>query len=364
MAVGFPTKTTYANGDVFSASDINDTNGTLNLVNPATTGTVQSNPVINSCFDIWQRGTSFTSAGYTADRWYALREGFVAGLTVSRQATNDTTNLPFIQYCARVQRDSGNTGTQLVWFSNSFETSNSIPFAGKTVTLSFYARAGANYSSASSALGVRLYSGTGTDQNIVSGYTGGALPIDTTVTLTTTWQRFSITTAAAVASTATELAIRLAFTPSGTAGAADFFETTGVQIDIGSVALPVRRNGATIQGELAACQRYYYRIAGQSSLVLLANTFARSTTTMYGVMKHPVTMRGTPTFGTSSVNTTDFTIMYGGSDVTVQTMGNLVPNNTSVGLATGGSGFTLGQGGLAYISANATSAWIDLSAEL
>ena len=32
MAVGFPTKTTYANGDVFSASDINDTNGTLNLI--------------------------------------------------------------------------------------------------------------------------------------------------------------------------------------------------------------------------------------------------------------------------------------------------------------------------------------------
>jgi hypothetical protein len=30
MAVGFPAKTTYANGDVFSASDINDTNGTLN----------------------------------------------------------------------------------------------------------------------------------------------------------------------------------------------------------------------------------------------------------------------------------------------------------------------------------------------
>lgn len=32
MAVGFPAKTTYANGDVFSASDINDTNGTLNLI--------------------------------------------------------------------------------------------------------------------------------------------------------------------------------------------------------------------------------------------------------------------------------------------------------------------------------------------
>lgn len=34
MAAGFPTKVTYANGDVFNASDINDTNGTLNYIDP------------------------------------------------------------------------------------------------------------------------------------------------------------------------------------------------------------------------------------------------------------------------------------------------------------------------------------------
>jgi hypothetical protein len=34
MAAGWPTKVTYANGDVFSASDINDTNGTLNYIDP------------------------------------------------------------------------------------------------------------------------------------------------------------------------------------------------------------------------------------------------------------------------------------------------------------------------------------------
>jgi hypothetical protein len=34
MAAGWPTKVTYANGDVFSAGDINDTNGTLNYINP------------------------------------------------------------------------------------------------------------------------------------------------------------------------------------------------------------------------------------------------------------------------------------------------------------------------------------------
>jgi hypothetical protein len=34
MAAGWPTDVSYVDGDVFSASDINDTNGTLNYINP------------------------------------------------------------------------------------------------------------------------------------------------------------------------------------------------------------------------------------------------------------------------------------------------------------------------------------------
>jgi hypothetical protein len=48
MAVGFPAKTTYANGDVFSASDINDTNGTLNLLNPTDKGSIVSASAANT----------------------------------------------------------------------------------------------------------------------------------------------------------------------------------------------------------------------------------------------------------------------------------------------------------------------------
>ena len=38
MAVGFPLKTSYVNGDVYSASDVNDTNGTVNLIKPTAKG--------------------------------------------------------------------------------------------------------------------------------------------------------------------------------------------------------------------------------------------------------------------------------------------------------------------------------------
>lgn len=48
MAVGFPTKVTYANGDVFSSSDVNDTNGTLNLLNPTAKGSLVSASAANT----------------------------------------------------------------------------------------------------------------------------------------------------------------------------------------------------------------------------------------------------------------------------------------------------------------------------
>ena len=249
-----------------------------------------SNPVLNSAMQIAQRGTSFAvnAAAYTLDRWQALRG--VAGLTVSQQLTSDTTNLPFIQYCARIQRDVSNTSTAAYYFANSFESINSRPFAGKTVTLSFYARAGANNSGTLSA---QLFSGTGTDQNILGTYTGSVTVINQQPTLTTTWQRFTYT--ASVGATATELAQRFEYAPVGTAGAADYFEVTGVQIDIGSVALPFRTNGGTFQGELAAAQRYYYRMTGGQAYSTFGTAIANGTTAALALVPFMVQMRTAPT---------------------------------------------------------------------
>jgi hypothetical protein len=254
-----------------------------------------SNPVLNSAFQVWQRGTSvaITSANtYTADRFIASANTSGAG-TVSQQVTGDTTNLPSIQYCARFQRTAANTATGIHYFVQPIETINSIPFVGKTVTLSFYARKGANYSATSNALSANLISGTGTDQSYLVAWTGGATVATTSATLTSTWQRFTVS--GTVATSATQLAVSFQFTPTGTAGAADYYEVTGVQIDVGSVALPFRTYAATIQGELAACQRYYYRINSSTGFASIGLGQAYSTTAASVSVPFPVQMRVVPT---------------------------------------------------------------------
>lgn len=328
-----------------------------------TAGTVQANPVLNSAMQVWQRSTSVAVAAntvaYTADRWQIIA-GVSQATTVSRQATNDTTNLPNIQYCARVQRNSGQTGTSTNAIYNVFESINSIPYAGKNVTISFYARAGANYSPTSNILIARLLTGTGTDQNpLTGGFTGSSFVIDQNATLTTTWQRFTYT--GTVGTTATQLAIGFAYNWTGTAGTNDYFEVTGVQLDIGSVALPFRTYSGTIQGELAACQRYYWRANAGSSTQSFGTGASYATTTAFINVQNPVSMRVAPTsieYSTLAINSNAFnaqavtalTLDYQG------TYSNLIKATVAANL-TAGSGAVLFANG-------STSAYIGFSAEL
>jgi hypothetical protein len=250
------------------------------------------NAILNSSYDVWQRGTSISNFGffqlYTADRWAFNSSN--SGRTISRQVTNDTTNLPDVQFCARLQRDSGNADGTLLAFSQSIETSNSIPFAGKAITFSFYARRGANYSATSNLLEAAVFSGTGTDQSVISGFTGQTTVASSVNTLTTTWQRFTIS--GTVPASNRQLAVRFVGTPTGTAGANDWFEVTGVQLEAGSVATPFTRAATTLQGELAACQRYYYRSSGPTFAVH-GQSQAYSTTQTVVFVPLPVPMRTT-----------------------------------------------------------------------
>jgi hypothetical protein len=321
------------------------------------------NFIINGGFDMWQRGTSFSAAantsGYYADRWMCDTNPNQAS-TFSRQVTGDTTNLPNIQYCIRFQRNSGQTGTNIQQLVTSLETVNSIPLAGRTVTLSFYARAGANYSPTSNALVYRLSTGTGTDQNALTvGYTGLVNAINETATLTTTWQRFTAT--ATIATNATEAAVTFRYSPTGTAGANDYFEVTGVQVEVGSVATQFSRAAGTIQGELAACQRYYERINATSIYAGFGSGFCNGTTTGQIFLNYQTTKRTQPSGAVSAAG--DFLVTITGDNKTVSGVSFDQFANNGVYMSFTVTGLTAGQGCVVR-SNNKTTSYIELSSEL
>jgi hypothetical protein len=351
--------TVGANDTVLTADSTTATGLKWATASAGSTNVAGKNVVLNSNFSVWQRGTSIacSTTAYTADRWQGYRA--VAGATVSRQVTNDTTNLPNIQYCARVQRDSGNTSTTQIFFAQSFETVNSIPMVGKTVTLSFYARAGANYSEATSSLGARVVFGTGTDQNVVTSYTGANNFINGSATLTTTWQRFTFS--AAVGTTATELGIYFFNAPVGTAGANDYYEITGVQLEIASSASAYSPNTSTYQAELAACQRYYFRIS--SSVAADMCQGQGYGTTGVGYAHWPkTTMRVAPTAIEYTTLMTNY-IGVAAYNITAITLNGTGSNTNTLSFnATHASGIT--QGVIYTMSAQASGGYFGYTAEL
>ena len=363
-------------GDSIDASLVDLKGGTTGQVLAKTTGTdmdftwttpaagssyvAGKNFIINGGMDIWQRGTSiaFTSTRlYTTDRFQALQASG-GNCTVSRQATGDTTNLPNIQYAARVGRDNGTTQTGAVYFAQTIETINSIPLAGQTVTVSFYARKGANFSATSDILNLVVATGTGTNENILAGFTGSATPISTTKTLTATWQKFSAS--ATLASTTTEIGFYVYYNPTGTAGAADYLEITGVQLEEAASASDFSRAGGTIALELAACQRYFVNFGGSATYEHFCAGFAKNTTGTIHALSFPVEMRVAPTASVSAVG--NFEVFAGVSTATCTnvTFGFIGKKTTSI------EGTTTGLTALAgtVLLSNTTNARLIFSAEL
>jgi hypothetical protein len=215
-------------------------------------GGAATNAIINGAFEIWQRGTSFTSNtnAFTADRF--ITSPGVDGTATSTRETFTPGAAPLAgveaEYYLKINQTTEGTDTfNLQQFIEDVRT-----FAGQTVTVSFYARVSTGTHVITPELVQRFGS-------------GGSSPIVTdngTVTADTNWQRFSITMAVPSISGKTigagsSLQFRLGV---GTA-TVKAYEYWGIQVEAGSVATPFRRNANSLQGELAACQRYYEEVA-------------------------------------------------------------------------------------------------------
>lgn len=323
------------------------------------------NKILNSDFSIWQRGTTFSnpaSLAYTADRFAIFYDGTGATRTISQQTfTPGTAPVSgyegkfFYRYAVSVA-GSGNTANLLRQYIEDVRT-----FAGQTVTVSFWAKAG-------SSLTIPT---VGFTQNFGTGGSPSA-GVDTTiassVAVTTSWQRFTYSVAVPSISgktlgTAGNDALELRFfLPSG---ASTFtFDIWGVQVEAGSTATAFQTATGTIQGELAACQRYYVRLtAGTDNYNPLTGIGgAVSTTSIALTLQPPVTMRT----GATSIDYASLSV-YGGAS---GGFGFLSVSSLALNRATGGmvelsatvSGATAG--GFYRLQPNNAAGYVGVNAEL
>ena len=312
------------------------------------------NVIINGAFDVWQRGTSFSASGYTADRWTG---DFVTGAgTVSQQA--------FPPGAAPVQGYEGTyflrravtTGAQFSSLIHRIEDVRT--FAGQTVTLSFWAKG----TGPTGGYSVNLL------QNFGSGGSAQTNLADQYLTLTSSWTRYSFTFTLGSISGKTIgansfLWLSIYQTLSNTS--ASTLDIWGVQLEAGSVATPFRRNANSIQGELAACQRYYWRQTSASAsdgYYGFATGFANSTTSAWVSPFFPVQMRVAPSFGSSAAST--FQMFNNGGIVNATSLAlgrsGVISATINVGAASG----LVANAGLTFESRNTASAYLEFSAEL
>lgn len=230
---------------------------------------LSQNYIINGAFDIWQRGTSFSSAGYTADRWAIVA---ASGQTVSvSQQTFTPGSAPVAgyegTYFSRLLWSGTPSGT--FWFTQRVEDVRT--FAGQTATLSFWAKATSNTSVFTPMI----------EQNFGSGGSAGVSVTSSAINITTSWQRFTATfSVPSIAGKTIGANSYLDVRPlnGGSSVAGNSIDIWGVQLEAGSNATPFRRNSPSIQAELAACHRYYKRWTSYASGYVITQGWTASTT--------------------------------------------------------------------------------------
>jgi hypothetical protein len=246
------------------------------------------NKIINGDFGVWQRGTSFSNPAnetYLADRFNIVFDGTGSTRTISQQAQTPNAisgyDYPYFFRFAQTVAGSGGTYVGMNQRIEGVQT-----FAANTITLSFWAKADATRTITPNL-----------QQNFGSGGSTTVSTGNTAITITTSWARYtqtfnlpSISGKTIGTSSFLQLFLGLA---ANTVQTVDLF---GVQLEAGSTATAFQTATGTIQGELAACQRYYNRIGTTGGAYYsFFGGYATSGTNAEFFYNPPVTMRVKPT---------------------------------------------------------------------
>ena len=235
-----------------------DSKSTISYVDSKPTGF--KNYIINGNFDVWQRGTSQTVSDYGSDdRWFNGHNGSTK--THSQVACTDTERALFntSKFSRTVVSSVAGAGN-LVIKTQLIEDVTKL--AGKTVTISFWAKAD---STKNIQIMVAQVYGTGGSP---SAKTFNIQPL---TQLTSTWQKHTITVhipsivgktlgTDGVHTSATQVYFVFdagaSWNPEITVGQqSGTFDIAQVQLEEGSVATPFEQRPYGL--ELSLCQRYY-----------------------------------------------------------------------------------------------------------
>jgi hypothetical protein len=313
------------------------------------------NAIINGDFRISQRGTTFTNSTngtYTLDRFSVVYDGTITSHTVSQQTFTPGT-APVAGYeganFARWAITTNGTSTYRL-FTHRIEDVRK--YAGQTVTFSFWMKADSARTLTNATYGQNFGSGG-------SGTVESTFTLSTT-SLTTSWQR--ITGTATVPSisgktigTGSNLFIYLSLPSAGT------FDTWGWQLEAGSVATAFQTATGTLQGELAACQRYYYRNTSGAEYDKYGWSMGYTTTNTLGIVNFPVTMRTAPSaLDYSGINL----YLWGTGGYTISSVTLSGESNQNLAVIETAGSTSLTQNRMYQISAQAGTSYLGFSAEL
>jgi hypothetical protein len=171
------------------------------------------------------------------------------------------------------------------------EQLNMEQFRGKVVTLSVKVAGTATLAPAIGLAYSTTANDTLTNTSTGIGATIVANPTINASTFVTYISQFTVPT------TAKTLRIQLG---SGTMANTNVLYWAEAQLEIGSTATAFSRAGGTIQGELAACQRYYWQSPSTVAYTPYGFGLWISATTFQALVKLPVSMRIIPTLATSN----------------------------------------------------------------
>jgi len=305
------------NLDVYSKAEVNEVTQ------------ANANILINGDFQVWQRGTSFTTpdldAVYTADRWLCDMDTDASDSgTISRQPfTLGQTDVPsFPSYYFEYNCTTGLTGNSTMVRQRIEDV---VKFGSQTFTLSYYAKADKAITTRVQAKSV--YGDGSTSSN------NTALDVD--IVLGTSWQKFehTFTTESSVGKDIQANShLEINFIELSSAGnGAFFFDLANVKLEHGSVSTPfeVEPYGDV----LLKCQRYFFKFnSGTSNINVLATVWNSTSTSRAANYQFPTAMRTDPTLSNitdngfwASLNTTAH--IYGVRFDGVATAGG---NSTSV----------------------------------